>query len=1224
MLFKALCKLPGLLPRRLITKTLLAMKFTGILLLAATLQVSAVGYSQITISAKNAPLKSVFKQFQKQSGFDFLYSVELINQAGKVNVDIHDASLEKALSECLKDKQLSFEIYEKTIVIKPKEITISKNAAEDETPELPVPIDVKGRVVNEKGEPVEGVSVIVKGSKAGVATNANGEFIIRGIEPDATLVFSSVSIEKIEIKINGRTDLSVISVKTKIVVETDVFVVATGFQVLSRERVTGAAGKVDEEILSKRPVSNIANAINGQIAGLVSDPTVGFVIRGRSTLSGTDDRRPLIIVDGFPIEGGFETINPNDVKSVDLLKDAAATSIYGARASNGVIVITTKGMGQKGRMNISLNSFVSVGSHMDLDYYMNRVDSKTHINFDDYFYNLYKGTTTIRDPWTNATFRGRLSEYFTLLAERDKGNITQEAFDQEKNRMMNGSYKEDYMKYILRRPVSHQQNLVISGSTDKNSYKFSLLYDNDKSYLQNYNNDRVMLGFTNIFKISPRFTYTFNSNITSFNRQNNAVNLGFARSVTSPWTRVFDENGNYARHIYAYYEPVVRSWEPRLPFSMRYNFVEEAALRDNRYRGMDIRLQNEFEISVARGFKVRPLFQYERFDEDDESYYDPSSFAVRNTANMVAIQSTSDPNKYVSQIPAGGFLRYNGGQLRHSLKLRVQADFARTFGGRHEVVAVAGGEMITSKREARNQDLKYGYTRENRNWALFDFIAPRSTIFGENWLSSSPLYEDQNIATPTSFSTQSRIYHERFVAGFANASYTLDKRYTVTASLRTDASNYISRTNRERFSPFYSAGLRWNMKNEKFLSGAGFIDRLALRVTYGSTGNAAGKTSLLPFSVYASSPPNAETGNYPGGAISGRQNDLLTWEKTLSTNVGTDFSLFRGKLTGSIDLYRRLSKDLLTVVQTSNVVWSSTSQTINAAQVLNKGIEATLGTTMKITRDFTWNGTLNFDYNYNEVLEYNFLATRLLNYVGSTTFVAGLPTDRIMAVKIIGTSKDGYYLQLRKNGEIVPELNSSYSFGGTGTIGNTIPGSNVKDDDRIYYMGRSTPPATFGFTNTFSWKGFSLMTVMTGRFGHLVRRSDQGVIFGQGTPFYSATAMANLQTASTVATTSTGVILPTAANRTTYTTGQSTRTFYSDVTLEKAGHIRMNEIYLGYDLNQKFLEKAGSVLNTATLYVQARNLGILWTNNESKIDPESIPGTIKPIQTFTFGVRLGF
>ena len=311
----------------------------------------------------------------------------------------------------------------------------------------------------------------------------------------------------------------------------------------------------------------------------------------------------------------------------------------------------------------------------------------------------------------------------------------------------------------------------------------------------------------------------------------------------------------------------------------------------------------------------------------------------------------------------------------------------------------------------------------------------------------------------------------------------------------------------------------------------------------------------------------------------------------------------------------------MTLVQTSNVLWSSTSLTVNAAKVLNKGIEVSLGTNLNIGKDFNWNTSINFDYNYNEVLEYNFRATRLLSYIGSTTFVPGYPTDRIFAVKIAGTTKDGYYVQQKKNGELVIENSSANSFGGFSTISNTIPGLNVGEDDRIHYMGRSTPPATMGFNNTFTWKGLTLMSVFTCRFGHLVRRDDTNLLYNQGTVNYSATGFSTIQSPSRVATQNTGHVYPTRVNQAVFGTSTTMRTFYSDITLENASHVRLNEVYLGYEL-PKALKK--NLFASATLYAQMRNMGIVWTNNESGIDPEFKPGTLKPVQTYTFGVRLGF
>jgi TonB-linked SusC/RagA family outer membrane protein len=1213
-------------------KLLRIMRLTAILLSTTCFFANAEEGSgqKLSLSGRNLTLQEVFAQIKKNTGYVFFYDEAHLKKAHRVNIDMKNAELKDVLDWCFRDQPLTYSIVGTTVVVKNKatgeERTIDLEHAELLLESPPPSVNVTGKVVLETGAPAVGVSVIVKGTALGTTSNEKGEFSLSSIDENATLVISGVNIQVSEVKVGGRNALGTIILKIKID-ETfaEVVVVNTGFQTISKERITGAYGQVNDKILDKRPTNNIATALNGQIAGLVADPTTGFIIRGRSTLSNNvNDRLPLLVVDGFPIEGGFETINPNDVLKVDVLKDAAATSIYGARAANGVIVVTTKGMGKKGRMNVNYNGFVSIGSKMDLEYYMNMVESRKQIELDDYFYNTFKGTTNIRDPWTNTTFRGRYGSYFTLLAERDKGNITQEYFDAERTKMLNSTYVHDWEDYILQNSVAQQHNLVISGAGEKNSYKFSFLYDNDKTYLQNNNQNRYMLGFSNIYNISPNIRYTFNANITMYDQQNNAVNLSYAKSATAPWTRMYDENGNYSRHIHAYYEPRAMEWETRLPFSMRYNYLEESHLRDNRINGDDLRLQNEFDIKIGRDFRIKPMFQYEYSNNENISIYNPRSQAVRNAANIIGSVDPANSDRFVSQLPNGGFYRYNSGFQRNSFKLRLQADYNKTIGTKHEIAAVAGGELISSTLEQDAQDLKYGYIDEVLNYALFDYNVNRNNIFGENIASAPPTYENATIATPTSFSRQATTYNERFTAGYANASYTYNRKYTISGSLRTDASNYISETNRERFSPFYSVGLRWNMKAEKFLAGVNWLDRLALRATYGSTGNAAGKSNLLPFSVFQTQAPTGETGNYPGGVVNGRQNDLLTWEKTYSTNIGTDFAMFRGKLFGSLEFYNRLSEDLLTLVQTSNVIWSTTSQTINAAKVRNQGFEITLGSNINFGKNFNWQSSVVFDNNDNEVLEYNFLSTYLLNYVGSGTFVAGLPTDRIIAVKVVGTAPGGYYIQEKKNGELVPVLNSSYMFGGVNSIGSTIPGTNIKEDDRVYYIGRSTPPQTLGFTNTFSWKGLSLMTVMTGRFGHLIRRSDEGLAFGQGIMSYSATGVAALMESPKVATTETGIPMITVQNFNAWGTNNSLRTFYGDIGYEKASFIRFNEVYLGYDFPESIATSTRNIFKSATIYTQVRNLGIIWTNNESNIDPEYIPGTIKPIRTFTFGVRLGF
>jgi hypothetical protein len=411
------------------------------------------------------------------------------------------------------------------------------------------------------------------------------------------------------------------------------------------------------------------------------------------------------------------------------------------------------------------------------------------------------------------------------------------------------------------------------------------------------------------------------------------------------------------------------------------------------------------------------------------------------------------------------------------------------------------------------------------------------------------------------------------------------------------------------------------MKNNKT------FDRLAARVTYGATGNAAGKYSLLPFSIFATIAPSGETGNLPSGDVTGRLNDELTWEKTYSTNVGIDFSIHNSKFFGSIDIYNRHSKDLISNVQTSNVLWSVSQLTLNAAEVLNRGIELSLGTSLKIGNNLTWAGSINADYNYNKILDFNFVSNQLSQYVGFTQFIEGLPTDRIMGIKLAGVTREGFFIQETKTGELVTLNNTSNAFNGFTTLGAPMPGVELIDDPRLYYGGRTTPPATLGFTNSFYYKGFTLMSVMTGRFGHKVRNITSGPNFASShlSKNFSQSAWDQIITTSPlVASDQVGILYPTLANRLLVNTGNSLYNFNSLNSIDNASALRWDEVYLGYELGSKQLGKIRNVFNNLTIYGQLRNIGLLWTNNKGGFDPGFLPGSIAPIMTMTFGARVGF
>ncbi|MGL6268695.1 MAG: carboxypeptidase-like regulatory domain-containing protein, partial [Chitinophagaceae bacterium] len=327
------------------------MKFTAILIFAITFQVFAKnGHSQnVSFEMNNVSLKKVFKEIQKQTGYYFLYSVELLEQADKVNLNIQNATVEAVMSKCLENTELSYAILEKTIVIKkmPVHLKIPTNE------EVILP-PVNGVVLDVAGKPLQGVSVLIKGTKVGTTTDANGSFELNVPENGSQiLVFSFIGMEDQEVDITTNKN---IQIKLKIKNDNSQNGVGIGYGSVKKSDLTGAVSSINAKDIGDRQVSDIGSLIQGRASGV--DVTGGKIrIRGVTTFNNTD---PLVVIDGF-LGGNVATVNPNDIANIEILKDASATAIYGARGANGVILITTKG-GKAGPLKVSVNAFYGISA----------------------------------------------------------------------------------------------------------------------------------------------------------------------------------------------------------------------------------------------------------------------------------------------------------------------------------------------------------------------------------------------------------------------------------------------------------------------------------------------------------------------------------------------------------------------------------------------------------------------------------------------------------------------------------------------------------------------------------------------------------------------------------------------------------------------------------------------------------------------------------------------
>lgn len=482
------------------------MRLTFILLSVAVLQASAKGYSQgITLSVKDAPLEKVFAEIKKQSGYNFVFTKQLLDGSHPVDLQVKNATLQQTLDKCLAGQPLDYDIINTTVVIKPK-------AEEIKNEEISPPTDVRGRIINENGIPVEGASVQIKGTSKGTTTNGDGFFELKDVDDDAVLVISGVSIEPFEIRVNGRAQLSLVA-KIKVNVGEEV-IVNKGYYTERQKLSVGNVGRITAKDIEKQPVMNALLAASGNIAGInitqqSGTPGAGVKVQIRGTNSISNGNDPLYVIDGVPVSPTitptsgslamglafgsqtpppniFNYINPNDIESIEVLKDADATSIYGSRGANGVILVTTKkGRIGKSVVNASLSSGVGmVGHFMDL---MNKEQYIQYRNMafaasgatpsaTDYDMNGTWGDDTEKD-WQKLMIGGK-AHYFDAQASLSGGNNLMQYFLSGSLHRETTVYPGDY--YNLR-PALHF-SLGANSANQKLKFQFSATYANDKAF----------------------------------------------------------------------------------------------------------------------------------------------------------------------------------------------------------------------------------------------------------------------------------------------------------------------------------------------------------------------------------------------------------------------------------------------------------------------------------------------------------------------------------------------------------------------------------------------------------------------------------------------------------------------------------------------------------------------------------------------------------------------
>lgn len=1165
------------------------MRLTAVLILSSLLQVSASTYAQrITIEKRNAKIETILREIRKQSGYDIFYNGKLIPQSFELSFSVSNVTVDEALNALLKDLPFEYEIDGKKVAIKKREAGTADKLAPwwQRT-------DVQGIVEDEKGNKIAGATVKVKGTQNVVITGADGAFVLRNVEPGATIVISFLGYATREIKAGANLGKVVLQLAASDLSEVNV--VSTGYQKLLKERAPGAYDKVGQEVLSKRPVSNLSTALQGLVPGMQAkenaDGSVQFLIRGSTSMYA--DRAPLVVVDGFPIsQSNFSNINPNDVESVTVLKDATAASIWGARSANGVIVITTKKNTIGRGVKVEGNVFTRISERTDLDQNLTQATSAEQIAYErlgfanNWLFSGYAGSfADINKPLTLAQ---------ELLYANKNGKITLARMNASLDSLAGISNRDQISDLLLRRAVLSQYNVNLMAGTEKSNSYASLLFEDNKTRFQGTGYKRYNLNFNNEYRASKNLTFNFGLNLQYRKSENSGTDFGEIQQL-SPYETLLNPDGSYSVNLNGKNrEQLALLPLNNFPYSdWGYNLLREVRGRKYTSEDLSARIQAGVNLKIIPGLNFDSKIQYEKRKLENENFNNEDTYYVRNIANTNTEFNNTTKAVGKQFVPKGG-IQSNTENTTSSYVFRNQLNFSRYFGTKHSVDAIAGMEISQYRTDSRTNPWIYGYYPEKL----------QSTVPIYGYGSPSDQFTNfQGTSTTLSGGTTTLGYGmERFVSYYGNVSYTYDNKYTVSGSIRSDASNFITENPDLRWAPLWSVGALWNAKAENFLKGVDFLDRLSFRLTYGRNGNVERSTSTKTL-LSVSTSPSTTTGTITA-TISDNGNPTLRWEKTTTTNFGIDFSLLRNKLFGKIDLYNKIGTDITGLIALPAAT-GTTSQRFNNAGIINRGIEIELGTNIKVpTIDLAYTTSFNYAYNKNKVTSLYYPALYAFTMVDvPNAFVEGRPINPVYSYTYAGVI--GGVPQVVGPGGVPNTMNSA-------ALHNRGLGLQF-----LNYEGTATPPHTLGWFNNVRYRDFSLSFLVLGKLGGVYRNETFNY------------ASATLGSSKTFVNRYISDVLSGRADVPPFPAVNETQMYlwdryvpYLSSLVESSSYIEFKELSFDYTLPKKISAKLKSP--GIRVYAQARDLGLIWAANKNGYNPDWLPGTDRPLTTYTLGINFIF
>lgn len=901
---------------------------------------------------------------------------------------------------------------------------------------------VTGTIVDAAGEPIIGASVMVKGTSNGAVTDLDGNFTINNVPEDATLVFSYVGYRTQNLSARGKSNFQISLEEDKQLLDE---VVVVGYGVQRKSDVTGALTRVNEEQLNNRPVSNAIEALQGKAAGVdittsERPGTLGSIrIRGNRSINASNE--PLYVVDGVPLSsGGIESLNSRDIESIDILKDASSTAIYGSRGANGVVLITTK-RGKEGKLQLTYNGSVTFEKIVDKSPAMNASDYITWRRWA--YYNSSSAST--------AYPRG---DQPTLENDRKIFTGDDVAWKNIEKGWEGGSWDgskvtdTDWTDLVTQTGITHEHTLRAQGGTKDMQASFSFGYLNNEGTQKGQEYERYNAAVTadvqatKWFKMGGSINASWSKQDYGFSRTGQSSSSGptdiyGAAKAILRYTLPYDENGQIINM-------------PGGSTTNTYTVIDEwTKSNDNREV---FRALGSFYGQIDFGKIIEPvqgLMYKMQFGPD-----------FRYSRQGIYLDATS-----ATRLGGKNYVR-RGDDRHFSWTLDNMLIYNRTFGD-HAI-------GLTLLHSASKYNAESSSINEEGN--------PFPSFLWNNMGTGIDITEpNYKVGLGTGLTENS------LQSWMARVNYSFMDRYLLTASVRRDGSSVLSEGN--KWDTFPSLAIGWRMEQEKWLRDVNWIDQLKLRFGIGVTGNSSvgpyGTLGVIsgywmPFSTGNSFILVTNEPYYSSGSNK-LPNKNLGWEKTTQYNFGIDFSFLRGRINGAFDIYTSRTKDLLLAMSLPSLT-GYPSMMDNIGETKNKGFDLTLNFIPIQTNGFEWISTLNAAWQKDEIVE-----------------LANGKQDDINNAWFIGESISVYYgfesAGLWQEGDAA-EMEKFNANGAKFTPGNVRPvdqNGDYKIDaaDRVI-LGNRNPRWTLGWSNTFSWKGLELNIDLFGRFKYKISTGGEG------------------------------------------------------------------------------------------------------------------------------------